>query len=103
MCDLEIFKNSYVMFFISAIVLFAGFYFFYHEKKLVNVPLQNGNFQQKYTYTFNWKYPLAISLLIWIIWHFYLFPPPVETMPNHASIAHKHSLYGQQICMDNWY
>jgi len=23
----------------------------------------------------NWKYPLALALIIWVLWHFYLYPP----------------------------
>jgi hypothetical protein len=27
---------------------------------------------------FNWKYPMAISLVIWVVWHYWIFPPGDE-------------------------
>jgi hypothetical protein len=69
--DIRIFKNSYVIFIITFILLCAIFYFF----EIAAIPVaKNGVIQKK----FNWKYPLAISLVVWVAWHFYLYPPPEE-------------------------
>lgn len=64
----SIYQNSYVVFIISLIVLLIIFYVFKIGYSTVVV---NGKVEKR----FNWKYPLAISLVIWVIWYFLLYPP----------------------------
>jgi hypothetical protein len=70
--DSKIFKNSYVIFFITFIMLCVIFYVF-EWGYTVQVDNQNRVIKK-----FSWKYPLAFSLLIWIVWHFYVYPPAEE-------------------------
>jgi hypothetical protein len=68
-----IFQNSYVILIITFIVLYIFFYLFdigYHKE----IRDKDHTVVKK----FGWKYPLAISLLVWVIWHFYLYPPAEE-------------------------
>lgn len=69
--DNRIFKNSYVIFVITFIMLCVIFYAF--EIGYVTVTEKN-----KPEKRFSWKYPLAFSLITWIVWHFYVYPPPEE-------------------------
>jgi hypothetical protein len=69
--DMKIFKNSYVIFIITFILLYALFYLFgigsYTE-------IVNG---KPITKT-SWKYPLGLSLIIWVLWHFYVYPDDTD-------------------------
>jgi len=74
---------------------------------------------------FSWKYPLAIALVVWVIWYFYLYPPqqqakvrqdtqPVVYVPNYktSSINNQnqtggnavlpYEINGQKINLMNW-
>jgi hypothetical protein len=64
---------------------------------------------------FSWKYPLAISLVVWLFWHFYLYPPTEELIipPSQieyskdmeigeTSIPKTNKLMAQKINMVNW-
>ena len=63
-----IFKNSYVILLITIIVLSAIFYVF--EIGWTTNMTEDGTVEK----SFSWKYPVAIGLIIWVVWHFYLFP-----------------------------
>lgn len=68
---IELLQNSYVILAISFVTLCIVFYIgeWGYEVKVVNGrPVKR----------FSWKYPLAISLIIWVVWHFYVYPPPDE-------------------------
>lgn len=61
-------ENSYIMFALSFLVFFGIFYLFNigTTQKVVNGKMVNRP---------GWKYPLALALIIWLIWHFRLYPP----------------------------
>lgn len=74
----HIYQNSYIVAIITFILLSVFCYFFeigysinYEDDKVVK--------------KFSWKYPLAITLIIWVVWHFILFPPP-EQLPQYQKI-----------------
>ncbi len=109
----SIYQNSYVILIISFILLSLICYFFEigYTTKINN----DGNITKK----FSWKYPLAISLIIWIFWHFYLYPPIEETtinqqmtggtnynVKNTSSVENfvpkTNKLMAQRINMANW-
>lgn len=109
MIDSKIFQNSYVILFITFVVLCLIFYFFeigYTEE------IENGKIVKQ----FSWKYPLAISLLVWIVWHFYLYPPEEEIVAwqqtsqqqevspgiNDKIIGGNAHIQSQKINMVNW-
>ena len=72
-------KNSFIVLLISFVLLCLIFYLFKigYTKQFIN-----GKIVKK----FSWKYPLAISLIIWLIWHFYLYPPPPsDSVKNNSS------------------
>jgi hypothetical protein len=70
-----------------------------------NITVENGRFVKK----FSWKYPLAISLIIWLFWHFCLYPPLEEfeapVKKNLPSIGNfeRNKILSQKISMNNWY
>ena len=100
---------------ITFILLSAIFYIFGIG---YTTDLQNGKIIRK----FSWKYPLAITLIVWLFWHFYLYPPPEEmetssvttpvlTTPNQTGGARmldaryfptSNKLQTQRITMVNW-
>ena len=101
----KIYQNSYIVFAISFIAISAIFYLLeigYTSK------IENGKVVKK----FSWKYPLAISLIIWIFWHFYLYPPKGDkfitstdygiTTPNEKYYPAPNRLLAQRINMNNW-
>lgn len=101
----HIYQNSYIVAIITFIVLSVIFYFLQIGNKVVMV---NGKIVRK----FNWKYPLAITLVVWIIWHFYIYP---QATPNEkiSCPAEKHvkskyftekteKMVDQKIIMNNW-
>ena len=71
----SMFQNSYVALFVSLVILSILFYLF---EIGFTTTIQNGKVVKK----FNWKYPLAISLIIWLIWHYYLYPIKSEAVVN---------------------
>ena len=106
----HIYQNSFVILIIAFILLCVIFYIFQIGYNTEILP--NGKINKK----FSWKYPLAISLIIWVFWHFYLFPSPEKTdliasddvfsTPKSVSTTHLSSktnkLMDQHINMANW-
>ena len=106
----HIYQNSYIVLIITFILLSVIFYLF--ELGYNTEILPNGKVVRK----FSWKYPLAISLVVWVFWHFYLYPPPDETKPfsptnnqDYSSsitppntIGRTNRLMTQRINMTNW-
>ncbi len=90
----KIFQNSYVMFLVSFIVLCLIFYFF---KIGYTTEISNG----KVTRKFGWRYPLAISLIIWLIWHFYLYPPHDGQLTS-GNTTNYNQPANQKIILSNW-
>lgn len=77
---MDMLKNSYVVFILSFMILSVIVYMFGIGQK---VELdEDGNEVSR----FNWKYPLAFSMVIWAFWHFYLYPIPgeFEMMEDHG-------------------
>ena len=68
---MDLFKNSYVILAISFVTLCIVFYIgeWGYDIKVVN---------NRVVKKFSWKYPLAISLIVWVVWHFYVYPPADE-------------------------
>jgi hypothetical protein len=64
----HIYQNSYIVAITLFIILLVLFYIFEigSRKEIVD-----GEVKTK----LNWQWPLAISLVVWLLWHFYLFPP----------------------------
>lgn len=62
------YQNSIIIFIISLILLSLIFYIF---KIGYTIKIVDG----KIIKSFSIIYPLAISLIVWVIWHFVLYPP----------------------------
>lgn len=65
--DSKIFQNSYVIFGLSFCLIYLTFYLFgigyvttYEDDKPVR---QMG-----------WRYPLGLSIIIWVFWHYCMYP-----------------------------
>lgn len=65
----SIYQNSYVIAILCFIILSILFYIFEIGYKF------SIDVDGKVSKSFNIKYPLAISLIVWLIWYFYLYPP----------------------------
>ncbi len=98
----HVYQNSYIVAIITFIVLSVIFYFLQIGSKVVMV---NGKVVRK----FNWKYPLAITLVVWIIWHFYLYPHATSnekvSCPAKKDVKSKYfteKMVDQKIIMNNW-
>lgn len=103
----NIYQNSYVILVIAFIIISAICYIFeigYNTKISDN----------KIIKSFSWKYPLAISLIIWVFWHFYLYPPTYSPnseisatsndyhSPSGGDLLKTNKLMTQRINMANW-
>lgn len=103
------YQNSYIIFGITFIVLCILSYFYNKQNK--NVAAST---------SFDWKSPLAISLFVWVIWHFFLYPSkknnsitadvPTVNESNYSSTSKNNmdifqpssKLMSQKINMDIW-
>jgi len=65
--NLDIFKNSFFVAFLTFIVSYVLFY-------LIGVGYEITVVDGKQTRQMSIKYPLAFTLIIWLLWQFYLFP-----------------------------
>ena len=112
----HIFRNSYIILIIAFIVLCIIFYLF--QIGYTTAIDSNGNVVKK----FSWKYPLAISLILWVVWHFYLYPPEdeltvdkptyyaqtvdysqaVENVPARQIVPATNEIGVQKISLINW-
>lgn len=104
----HIYQNSYVIMILSFVLLSLIFYVFKIGYNTIILP--NGKVIKK----FSWKYPLAISLIIWVFWYFYLYPPTnVKTYtskspeyssgtPRNYLSTKTNKLLDQRINMVNW-
>lgn len=103
----SVYQNSYVVAVLCFVLLSLFFYFFEFG---YSTSVENGKTVKK----FSWKYPLAISLIVWVVWHFYLYPPPKpivrERIPEKIAnsdtsplvIKRKNTIDTQRILMENW-
>lgn len=96
-----IFKNSYIMaviIFIALLVICNLFDFG------TGTEIRDGKVVKK----FSWKYPLAIALVFWLVWHFYFFPDKTgqkiwESAPKSLSPTSASGEISQQrINLANW-
>ncbi len=83
-------KNSYIVMILAFVVLCIIFYLFEigYSTTIEYVGnedcLEKGTCAQtKVVKKFSWKYPLAIALVVWMVWHFYLYPPKDLTQPTY--------------------
>ncbi len=63
----KIFKNPYIVAVFAFVILYVLFYLF-------GIGSTTQIIDGKSKKTRSWKYPLALSLLIWLLWKFVLFP-----------------------------
>ena len=97
-------KNSYVILIISFVVLSAIFYLLGIGH---SISYESGVPTKKY----GWKYPLAVSLVVWAIVHFYIYPSnninhtqnesPISLTPEVRNISPP-TIAQQRINMTNW-
>jgi len=66
---IDILKNSFIM----AILVFISSYFFFY---LFGIGYETQIINGRAVRRMSWKYPLALALLVWMIWYFYLYPAP---------------------------
>ena len=106
--DSKIFRNSYVIFVLAFIILYI---FFYLTGIGQSVEIVDGKPVKKTS----WKYPLGLSLIIWVFWHYYLYPvnddidlfkmtggntkAPVDQFDSRMFSG---QTLAQQIDMNNW-
>ncbi|AYV85004.1 MAG: hypothetical protein Satyrvirus2_15 [Satyrvirus sp.] len=105
-----ILQNSYVVLIITFILL-SVFCYLFEIGSITKI--ENGKIVKK----FSWKYPLAISLMVWLFWHFYLCPPKelkqepsinYSSFENRENRENRESMVGgffpkfQRINMMNW-
>lgn len=93
----NLFKNSYVMFVLSFIILYGLFY-------LLDIGTRVKIVDNKVSKKAGWQYPLAIALIIWVIWHFLLYPPKNIKTPESKQSAQFSSPPSNipEINMKNW-
>lgn len=107
----KIYQNSYIILIITFILLSVLFYLF---EIGFTTEIKNGKVVKK----FSWKYPLAISLIVWVVWHFFLYPPPeeikpdvsveyantgdIKNVPANQFVAKSDKLMAQKIFMRDW-
>lgn len=98
----SVYQNSYVVAIIIFIILYIVFYLFQIS---CTTDIVDGKLVKK----FNWKYPVAISLMIWLLWHFLLFPPIKNVSKSNSidiselkNIGKYNKIMDQKIIMANW-
>lgn len=90
----HLYENSYVVAIVTFVILLILCYVFdIGTQYRVN----DKNQLQK---SFNWKYPLALSLLVWVSWHFFVFPQSKDE-PSTLSIM-KNNLNAQKMFVNTW-
>lgn len=67
--DMKIFRNSYVVFILTFIILYALFYLF-------GIGYRTEIIDDRPVIKLSWRYPLGLALIVWVFWHFYLYPTP---------------------------
>jgi hypothetical protein len=77
----SIFKNSYIILVITFVFVSIICYIFQFGYNT------NVDKDGRITKSFSWKYPLAISLIVWVVWHYYLYPPAEEVIEPPAQSA----------------
>lgn len=75
----HIYENSFVILVISFIILCILFYVFDVRTKY------KINEKGEITRTLNWKDPLVLSLAIFVLWYFVIYPPAKQPKPSLLS------------------
>lgn len=88
----HILQNSFVVAILAMLLLSLFFYFFNIGSDF------SVNKEGQLTRNFNWKWPLAISLLVWVLWYFVLFPPNREKTPKKG----EYSIVRSGFPLDEW-
>lgn len=102
--DTNILKNSYVIFIVAFITLYMTFY-------LLGIGYKTEIEDGKPVVKFSWKYPLGLALIVWVYWHFFLYPTTnssemKQKLMNggrNSTDKIKNSPGWQKINMRNWY
>jgi hypothetical protein len=74
----HIYQNSFVAMIFAFLLICMIFYIFHIG---YSMDIENGTIVS----TFNWKYPLAIAFLVWLLWYFVFFPPSKNTKNKIAN------------------
>lgn len=88
----KLYKNSYLVAILTFIILLIIFYAFSIGTTFY---VENEKIKRRY----NWQYPLAIALIVWVVWHFLLFPQKDNSEPKQNFV---NDAYSQKINMETW-
>ena len=103
----SIYQNSYIVLIITFVMFCLIFYVF---RIGYSTEIKNEKIVRK----FSWKYPLAISLIVWLLWHFVLYPSDKNTITHNkveysrnieiaeSSTPKTSKISTQKINMINW-
>jgi len=83
----KLWKNSYFVAICSLVILLIFFYVFKIGYTYTKTP------EGKVVGTYNWAYPVAIALIIWVIWNFALYPQPEQKMTGGGQRVAEQNLY----------
>lgn len=78
-----IYSSLYQNSFVAAIIAFLAFLLIFFVFDIApTIKVEDG----KIKHTVNWKYPLILAILVFLVWYFILFPPEVikPTLPIKA-------------------
>lgn len=98
----SIYQNSFIVATIVFVVLCVLFYLFEIGYTVEMQP------DGKIVKSFSWKYPLAIALIVWVFWYFYLYPPADSTESHNqintvsSNVSSNNKNINQHINMNNW-
>lgn len=90
----HILKNPYVVFVITFIVLYLVFYFLGIG---TYVQVEDG----KKVVKTGWKYPLALALMAWAVFNFYLYPEEI-TFPDITEKATPNVPPAPNVDLESW-
>jgi hypothetical protein len=68
------YENPYVISILTLIVVGAICYVYQYG---YSVRIVDGRIERK----FQWNYPIAFALIVWLIWNFVLYPKKTQTQP----------------------
>jgi uncharacterized membrane protein (DUF485 family) len=93
----HLYQNSYIVAITVFIILIIIFYVF--EIGYTTQITDTGQIEKK----FSWKIPAAIALIVWVIIHFYVYPPYLKT-PEHTPSSNStiNNTKFPTINVDNW-
>lgn len=105
MNKVSFYHNSYFSSFLFFIILLL---IFYKWELGYYISVQDGKLTKK----FNWIFPIAFTLLFWIFWRFFVFPPEyfsgqvpnpvIEETGTHYSLKQMANINKNNIVLDHW-